>query len=197
MLSLQRFKCTVVGNYGVGKTSLLRKFLNLHTAPVKSTIGIDFFLKTIKIYDQEVRISLWDTAGAERFHSLTYSYLKDSTVLFIVYDLGDSDCHRQVAYWLNTIEACEVQPEVVCILGNKNDAHPASSNQPASLTAVLNLHQGWTTITGTTTKNDDSFEKYLVQCLTHLIEQKHYKQALKVPKLNIWIQSPPQRTCCT
>jgi small GTP-binding protein len=196
MLSLQRFKCTVVGNYGVGKTSLLRNFVDLNTAPVKSTIGIDFFLKTVKIYDQEVRISLWDTAGAERFHSLTYSYLKDSTVLFIVYDLGDSDCQRQVADWLNTVEACEVQPEVVCILGNKNDVHQTS---PASLTAVLDpyLHHSWTIITGTTTKNDDSFGKYVVQCLTHFIGQKHYKQTLRVPKLNIWIQSPPPRTCCT
>jgi len=54
---------------------------------MKATIGIDFLTKTMFFDDRSVRLQLWDTAGQERFRSLIPSYIRDSSVAVIVYDI--------------------------------------------------------------------------------------------------------------
>ena len=53
----------------------------------QTTIGIDFMSKTIYLEDRTVRVQIWDTAGQERFRSLIPSYIRDSSVAVIVYDI--------------------------------------------------------------------------------------------------------------
>lgn len=57
----------------------------------QATIGIDFLSKTMYLEDRTVRLQLWDTAGQERFRSLIPSYIRDSTVAVVVYDIT-SEC---------------------------------------------------------------------------------------------------------
>lgn len=54
---------------------------------IQATIGIDFLSKTMYLEDRTVRLQLWDTAGQERFRSLIPSYIRDSTVAVVVYDI--------------------------------------------------------------------------------------------------------------
>jgi Ras-related protein Rab-6A len=62
-------------------------------APVsQATIGIDFLSKTMYLEDRTVRLQLWDTAGQERFRSLIPSYIRDSSVAVIVYDITSECC---------------------------------------------------------------------------------------------------------
>ena len=53
----------------------------------KATIGIDFLSKTLYLEDRTVRLQLWDTAGQERFRSLIPSYIRDSSVAVVVFDV--------------------------------------------------------------------------------------------------------------
>jgi Ras-related protein Rab-6A len=53
----------------------------------QATIGIDFLSKTMYLEDRTVRLQLWDTAGQERFRSLIPSYIRDSSVAIVVYDI--------------------------------------------------------------------------------------------------------------
>ena len=55
----------------------------------QATIGIDFLSKTMYLEDRTVRLQLWDTAGQERFRSLIPSYIRDSSVAVVVYDVTD------------------------------------------------------------------------------------------------------------
>lgn len=57
---------------------------------MKATIGIDFLSKTIYLEDRTIRLQLWDTAGQERFRTLIPSYIRDSAVTIIVYDVSSS-----------------------------------------------------------------------------------------------------------
>lgn len=73
----------------MGKTSLITRFMydsfdNMYQA----TIGIDFLSKTMYLEDRTVRLQLWDTAGQERFRSLIPSYIRDSSVAVVVYDIS-------------------------------------------------------------------------------------------------------------
>ncbi|KAI6240985.1 Ras-related protein Rab-30 [Aphelenchoides fujianensis] len=71
------FKVVLVGNAGVGKTCLVRKFTQGIFPPGQSaTIGVDFMIKTVKVGDDKIKLQIWDTAGQERFRSITQSYYR-------------------------------------------------------------------------------------------------------------------------
>jgi Ras-related protein Rab-6A len=89
---LKKFKLVFLGEQSVGKTSLITRFMydsfdNMYQA----TIGIDFLSKTMYLEDRTVRLQLWDTAGQERFRSLIPSYIRDSSVAVVVYDISSAD----------------------------------------------------------------------------------------------------------
>lgn len=63
---------------------------------LQATIGIDFLSKTMYLEDRTVRLQLWDTAGQERFRSLIPSYIRDSTVAVVVYDITSK--HSELSY---------------------------------------------------------------------------------------------------
>jgi Ras-related protein Rab-6A len=85
---LRKFKLVFLGEQSVGKTSLITRFMyDNFDAQYAATIGIDFLSKTMYLDDRTVRLQLWDTAGQERFRSLIPSYIRDSSVAIVVYDV--------------------------------------------------------------------------------------------------------------
>ncbi|MCP9257427.1 Ras-related protein Rab-6A isoform a [Dirofilaria immitis] len=85
---LKKFKLVFLGEQSVGKTSLITRFMyDSFDNTYQATIGIDFLSKTMYLEDRTVRLQLWDTAGQERFRSLIPSYIRDSTVAVVVYDI--------------------------------------------------------------------------------------------------------------
>ncbi|CAI8011424.1 Ras-related protein Rab-6A [Geodia barretti] len=85
---LRKFKLVFLGEQSVGKTSLITRFMyDSFDSTYQATIGIDFLSKTMYLEDRTVRLQLWDTAGQERFRSLIPSYIRDSTVAVVVYDI--------------------------------------------------------------------------------------------------------------
>ena len=84
----QKFKVVFLGEQSVGKTSVTTRFMyDTFDNAYQATIGIDFLSKTMFLDDRTVRLQLWDTAGQERFRSLIPSYIRDSTVAVVVYDI--------------------------------------------------------------------------------------------------------------
>lgn len=117
-------KCKVVflGAAGVGKTSLINRFmLNEFDKDYTTTIGIDFLSKPIQVQDKTVNLQIWDTAGQERFKSLIPSYIRDSQIAVLVYDVSNPQSFDEIMEWhKNVISECG--NEAICILvGNKND----------------------------------------------------------------------------
>ena len=88
MAPLEKYKLVFLGDPGVGKTSIITRFMyDTFDSTYQATIGIDFLSKTMYLEDRTIRLQLWDTAGQERFRSLIPSYIRDSSVAVIVYDL--------------------------------------------------------------------------------------------------------------
>ncbi len=71
--------------------------------PPQATIGIDFLSKTMYLEDRTVRLQLWDTAGQERFRSLIPSYIRDSTVAVVVYDITNANSFHQTSKWIDDV----------------------------------------------------------------------------------------------
>jgi len=85
------------------------------------TIGIDFLSKTMYLDDKTVRLQLWDTAGQERFRSLIPSYIRDSSVAVICYDISNRDSFLNTTKWIEEVRAERGREVVMMLCGNKND----------------------------------------------------------------------------
>jgi Ras-related protein Rab-6A len=93
---LSKYKVVFLGDQGTGKTSIIKSFMyGSFDQNYQATIGIDFLSKTLYLDDRTIRLQIWDSAGQERFRSLIPSYIRDSSVAVVVFDIT-SEC-RSVA----------------------------------------------------------------------------------------------------
>ncbi|KAK7796779.1 hypothetical protein U0070_003683 [Myodes glareolus] len=88
---------------------------------MSATIGIDFLSKTMYLEDRTVRLQLWDTAGQERFRSLIPSYIRDSTVAVVVYDITNLNSFQQTSKWIDDVRTERGSDVIIMLVGNKTD----------------------------------------------------------------------------
>ena len=87
----------------------------------QATIGIDFLTKTVYVDDKMVRLQLWDTAGQERFRSLIPSYINDSQVAVVCYDITSRQSFENVKSWVEQARQIRGDQVNLIIVGNKID----------------------------------------------------------------------------
>ncbi|ORX61662.1 ras-domain-containing protein [Hesseltinella vesiculosa] len=119
---LKKFKMVFLGEQSVGKTSLITRFMyDTFDNTYQATIGIDFLSKTMYLSDRTVRLQLWDTAGQERFRSLIPSYIRDSSVAVVVYDISNRESFNSISKWIDDVRAERGSEAIVVLVGNKTD----------------------------------------------------------------------------
>ncbi|KAL5973703.1 Ras-related protein RABH1b [Asimina triloba] len=156
---LAKYKLVFLGDQSVGKTSIITRFMydkfdntyqvrvydaageilrsirHFHESRkrigIYATIGIDFLSKTMYLEDRTVRLQLWDTAGQERFRSLIPSYIRDSSVAVIVYDVAKlvlgfvgGICRQSflnTSKWIEEVRTERGSDVIIVLVGNKTD----------------------------------------------------------------------------
>ncbi|XP_041952559.1 ras-related protein Rab-6B-like isoform X2 [Alosa pseudoharengus] len=119
---LRKFKLVFLGEQSVGKTSLITRFMyDSFDNTYQATIGIDFLSKTMYLEDRTVRLQLWDTAGQERFRSLIPSYIRDSTVAVVVYDITNVTSFQLTSKWIEEVRSERGSDVIIMLVGNKTD----------------------------------------------------------------------------
>lgn len=119
---LRKFKLVFLGEQSVGKTSLITRFMyDSFDNTYQATIGIDFLSKTMYLEDRTVRLQLWDTAGQERFRSLIPSYIRDSTVAVVVFDITNANSFHQTSKWIDDVRTERGSDVIIMLVGNKTD----------------------------------------------------------------------------
>jgi len=119
-------KVILLGETGVGKTSLMEMFVNdKYSDKYKATIGADFLCKDVQIDDQLVTLQIWDTAGQERFQSLGVAFYRGADACIIVYDITDPQSFERLDFWMTTFLE-QSQPSdpanfPFVVIGNKVD----------------------------------------------------------------------------
>jgi len=116
-------KLIILGEAGVGKTSLLFRFVG-HEFPerVESTIAIDFKILEIGIDDEDFKVQMWDTSGQERFHSLTRQFYNAADAVVLVYSERKRSTLAQLEhFWVKEIKKYSIPAKHVLIIGNQND----------------------------------------------------------------------------
>ena len=114
------FKLLLIGDSFVGKTCLLLRFAD-DTYTEKNTIGVDVKIRTIDLDGKTIKLQLWDTAGAERFRTITPSYYRGAHGIILVYDVTDQESFTHVKNWLQEIDRCAPTNVSKLLIGNKCD----------------------------------------------------------------------------
>ena len=91
------------------------------TDTFKPTIGADFSNKEITINGRIVTLQIWDTAGQERFKSLIHSYIKDSAVAIVVFDITSRQSFQSVEKWIEDARNLREDDCLLILTGNKAD----------------------------------------------------------------------------
>ncbi|XP_056153487.1 ras-related protein Rab-37-like [Lampris incognitus] len=116
-------KTILVGDSGVGKTSLLVQFDQGKFIPgsFSATVGIGFTNKEVPVDNVKVKLQIWDTAGQERFRSVTHAYYRDAQALLLLYDITSKSSFDNIRAWLTEIHEYAHSEVVIMLLGNKAD----------------------------------------------------------------------------
>ncbi|KAI8033941.1 ras-related protein Rab-18 [Drosophila gunungcola] len=116
-------KLLVIGESGVGKSSLIRRFVeNKFDDNHDVTIGMDFKSKVMNVDGIDYKVALWDTAGAERFRSLTPSFYRKALGAILVYDITNRDSLVKLEAWLAELDSYSDNPNIaIIVVGNKID----------------------------------------------------------------------------
>lgn len=126
-------KTVTLGESGVGKTSLVKKYVeNSFEDKLPSTVGADVSIKNFDFDGGTIQLTIWDTAGQEVFRSLVEQYLRDASLAIVVFSLSDRksfECARD--YWITYLfEKC---PDVIMVIvGNKLDLEREVSEDEAN-----------------------------------------------------------------
>ena len=85
---IQRFALLMIGDSGVGKSSLLLRFSDdKYRESDSSTIGVDFKVKQVELDGKQVKLQMWDTAGQEKYRTITSSYYRNAQGIIVAYDV--------------------------------------------------------------------------------------------------------------
>ena len=116
------FKILIIGEVSVGKTCLLLRYADdSFTQNHLTTLGIDFKTKIITINNSLIKLQIWDTAGQEKFRTITKSYYKDANGIILTYDISNSDSLKNIQNSMKLIEQNAEDGVCKILVGNKCD----------------------------------------------------------------------------
>ncbi|XP_065052568.1 ras-related protein Rab-1B-like [Rhopilema esculentum] len=125
------FKIIIVGDAGVGKSCLLRRFADQSfTDNYINTIGVDFKVRTLELFGKTVKLNIWDSAGQERFRTIVNTYYRGAHGIIVVYDTTDRDSFEHLPSWLSDVSELAEPNSKKMLVGTKIDLDSVERQVP-------------------------------------------------------------------
>ena len=173
------FKLIIIGSSGVGKSSILQRYIQkIFNEEYTCTIGVDFFMKSIIIRDKSIKLQLWDTAGTEKFRSITTGYYRGANAAFIVFDLTSRATFDSCSEWIeNYYKYSNPDSEKhVVLIGNKSDLKDLREITEEQINEFVNINK--IKYFETSAKNGENIDEcfyFIAEKLMNDIEEKGLK----------------------
>ena len=117
-----KLKFIVIGDAGVGKTNIIHRFVKGEFKnEYHLTLGMDFSSYNLELDDKLFTLQLWDTAGSEKFRSITKGYYKNSICALVVYDITNERSFNSVSNWIEDCNNYTNKNIILILVGNKSD----------------------------------------------------------------------------
>ena len=115
------FKVVFVGDDTVGKTQIVSKFVGKKfDESYQPTVGVEFATKVVEVKKKKIKLQLWDTAGLEKFRSITQAYYKNSKLIVLVYAVNDKNSFDNISKWVEEVKTQNKDVKFL-LVGNKCD----------------------------------------------------------------------------
>ncbi|XP_053184896.1 ras-related protein Rab-17-like [Scomber japonicus] len=117
-----RVKMVLLGGSGVGKSSLAMRFGRDEFYTTSPTVGCAYMTRVVHLSDVTIRFEIWDTAGQEKYHSVTPLYYRGAHAALLVYDISKRETFIRAQMWLKELEKQYIEGStVIWLVGNKGD----------------------------------------------------------------------------
>ena len=198
------FKLILIGDSYVGKTNIMGQYIkkefNLNS---KSTLGVEFGTKTIKIQDKIIKAQIWDTAGQERYKSITSAYYKGAKGAFIVYDITSKTTFYSVDKWIQDLNLYGDKNVTLLLIGNKSDLEEKRQiKKEDGEEKAKSFGLGFIETSACTGDNiDKAFETLLLEVCNKYIEEKKSNEELEEEngdniEIGVGNNKKKKKTCC-
>ena len=199
------FKVVIIGNTHVGKTSLMLRYADdTFRAKHISTIGVDFKIVNVKIGETTVKLQIWDTAGQDRFRTISSTYYRGAHGAIVVYDVTSSQSFYNVEHWINDMNAYN-QNVYKILVGNKDDDPNGTSvpkiietKEAQTLAKQLNVN-----VFETSAKEDINVKEVFEDVAHELLKRYNLRKAHSTMKkdqsqqtIKLTKQKKKKKTCC-
>ena len=116
------FKIIIIGNSGVGKTSITNNAIkNAFYENYRSTIGMEIFSLFLKIDHKLIKLQIWDTCGQEIYRSLITNFYRNSSLAIIVYSIEKKESFKDIDMWIKELKVNSSPDIKIILIGNKSD----------------------------------------------------------------------------
>jgi small GTP-binding protein len=120
--SVRKEKVVLVGTHASGKTSLVQRFVQgTFSRDCPMTVGAAYVAKLVTVGERAVQLEIWDTAGSEKYRSLTPLYYRDARAAIVVFDLTRPETFAEAAAWAGELREKTGSLVTMAAAANKAD----------------------------------------------------------------------------
>ena len=173
-MDLESLKIIIIGDTSVGKTSLMKRFIEgFYNDKTLSTIGIELFKKEVSIQDKQYIMKIWDTCGQERFRSISKNYYHNAHGIILVFDINSKSSFEHLSEWTESInQNISNKNTPLVIVANKCDlAHIITDNEIEEYSTKNNVK-----VFRTSAKDNISVEETFLYLGEEIIKKGVYKE---------------------
>lgn len=188
-------KCIIVGDICVGKTSILSRFVTKTFSPeYEITIGVEFGGHRDKILSKNVKYQIWDTAGLERFKSITTSYYKKTAIAFVVFSLANCESFRNVIGWIEDVYNHSHNPDIrIVLVGNKCDLDKTVTDREIDVILKLYPEIPYYVVSAKTGRN---IENLFIESVKPIVQNHIENPEIKMQGVSLRETEPTSKSCC-
>lgn len=186
-------KLLTLGNSMVGKSSLIARFIdNKFFDSYISTIGIDFFKKKVKIGVNEIDLQIYDSAGQEKYKSISKQYYHNSEGILLVFDLTSQESFVALDEWIEDLEKVEKDLPII-LVGNKSDLDDRDVSEEEINKIINDKKFDYFETSALNGSNvNEAFIKLTELVIKHKKSRRNTRKGMSIHSLN----NPNNKKCC-
>ena len=198
MVDAREVKVVLLGDTGVGKSSLVLRFVtNSFKSYSESTIGASFMSKLITVDNKPIKFQIWDTAGQEKYHSLAPMYYRGAAAAIVVYDITRKSSFQTLQNWVKELKQLGPENIVIAIAANKCDLKEQQEVEPSAARQYAStLESDGAIFVETSAKENTNVSQLFVDLSRRLPEEKTRTAARKGKNLATGGKKREQKSCC-